>query len=381
LLLEFVGKWAADRLLNAVWDNAGELGKRPEVVICFEAACLAAAREFPDLFSKYSTDALAVSPNDENLADRLQETFGTRDFPRPKELTAMLLESWRRRKAALRPSDAAPLFEKSESDIRPFLQRLSELYFRELANSDRLRNPFVVSVLQEMMDAFLQVGSRVSGLGLWPINGSGMNVVRGVEENDTQNGEFRVYAALQLLPGDRAVDLLQFEGIYWANGCPCLNGEPSLKVGDESVAFLSDDRSLKHPIRLPASGASLRYSRHLRPPLQKDTPESCDYGDIQITVSFREASEPEVITEQRIFKYLSGGILEPVDAIRPVPRLTDEDLKRSLDLAVIDRNTFDRLMEIDSVTRYMGARSDVGENFIHSPRDLSALRKILFEGC
>ena len=92
------------------------------------------------------------------------------------------------------------------------------------------------------MDAFLHVGARTSGLALWPINGTGMNVVRNVEDNDTLNGEFYLFAALQLLPGSQPVDLIQFEGVYWANGCPCWNGAPSLKIGDEPVAMLPDSR-------------------------------------------------------------------------------------------------------------------------------------------
>lgn len=277
------------------------------MLICFQAACTAAVEEFPDLFSGYSADALAISPDDVNLADRLQETFGTRDFPRPRELSAILLDSWRKRREALRPSDAAPLFQKTETEVKPFIDRLSELFFRELANNDELRNPFVVSVLQEMMDAFLNVGSRSSGLALWPINASGMNVVRNVEDNDTPNGDFYVFAAFQLLPGSRPVDLLQFHAIYWANGYPCLNLEPTLKIGDETIAMLGDYQSLKQPIRLPVSGISLRYSRHLRPPLQKDVPEECDYGDFSVTISYREASKPNVVMEERGLQILTRG--------------------------------------------------------------------------
>ena len=374
--MDLVASWAAGRLLNAAWDAASDVWKRPGVLLCFDTACGAAAKEFPGLFSEYSADALAILPG-ENLADRLRETFGTRDFPRPRELSDMLLDSWRRRRAALRPSDAAPLFQKTELEVKPFIDRLSELFFRELANNDQLRNPFVVSVLQEMMDA----GARTSGLALWPINGTGMNVVRNVEDNDTLNGEFYLFAALQLLPGSQPVDLIQFEGVYWANGCPCWNGAPSLKIGDEPVAMLPDYKSLKQPIRLPPSGASLRYSRDLRPPLRKDTPETCDYGDLSITVSYREASKPDVVTEKRFFKYLHGGALEPIAAVRSVPRLTDEDLKSCLEANAIDQATFDRLMAIDPVDRYMGARSDVGENFVPHHHDLRTLRKILTEGC
>ena len=372
-----VGKWAAGRLLNAVWDAAVSVGKRPELLICFEAACTVAAEEFPELFSEYSADALAISPDDVNLAARLQETFGTRDFPRPRELSAMLLDSWRRRRAALLPSDAAPLFQKTEAEVMPFLDRLGELFFRELANNDELRNPFIVSVLQEMMDAFLNVGTRSNGLALWPINGSGMNVVRNVEDNDKPNDNFYVFLALQLLPGTHPIDLLQFQVIYWTNGCPCLNLEPTLKIGDEIVTMMGDYKSLKQPIRLPASGISLRYSRHLRPPLQKDTPQECDYGDTSITFSYREANKPDVVTEERYFRFEPGGTLDSITAIRPVPRLTDEHLKSCLETGGIDQPTFERLMTIDAVKRYMGARSDVGENFVPNSHDLKILRRML----
>jgi hypothetical protein len=381
VFLEVVGKWAAERLLNAAGDSASDAWKRPEVLLCFEASCGAAAKEFPELFSQYTSSALSVSPDDVNLADRLQKTFGTRDFPRPRELSAMLLDSWRCRRAALRPSDAAPLFQKTEMEVTPFIDRLSELFFRELANNDQLRNPFIVSVLQEMMDAFLNVGARSTGLALWPINGSGMNVVRHVEDNDEPNGNFYVSTALQLLPGSQPIDLLQFQAVYWANGCPCLNLEPMLKIGDDKVAMLPDDKTLKQPIRLPASGISLRYSRQLRPPLQKDTPEECDYGDLSIVVSYREASRADVVEEERLFKFLPGGALEPIPAIRPVPRLSDEQLTLCFESGGIDQATLDRLLAIDPINRYMGARSDVGENFVQDRRDLRMLRKILTEGC
>lgn len=377
-VVDIVGKWAAGRLLNAAWDAAG---KHDDVLTCFEAACSAAAKEFPELFSEYSADALAVSPDDENLADRLRETFGTRDFPRPRELSEMLLDSWRNRRAALRPSDAAPLFKRSDSEVRPFIDRLGELFFRELARNDELRNPFIVSVLQEMMDAFLNIGTRAGGLALWPINGSGMNVVRNVEENDKPNGDFHIFLAIQLLPGSQTVDLLQFEAIYWANGCPCLNLEPKLKIGDELVPMMGDNKSLKQPLRLPPSGISLQYSRHLRPPLQKDAPMDCDYGDLRVDISYREANEPSVVGEERFFRFLPGGALEAIPGIRPVPRLNDEQLKACFESGEIDQDTFDRLMKIDQVTRYMGARSDVGENFVPNPRELKILRKILKRGC
>jgi hypothetical protein len=376
--LEIATKWAAERLLNSVLDAPG---KRPEVLVCFEASCMLAAKEFPGLMSEYTADALAVSPQDENLADRLQETFGTRDFPRPRELSAMLLESWRRRRDALRPSDAAPLFQKTEAEVQPFLDRLSELFFRELANNDRLRNPFVVSVLQEMMDAFLNVGSRSTGLALWPINGSGMNVIRNVTDNDEPNGAFTIFAALQLLPGTQPIDLLQFEALYYAFGCLCLHGQPMLKIGDEGIAILPDDKSLKQPIRLPPAGISLRYQRHLRPPLQRDTPAECDYGDLRIIVSYREASKPSVVTEERLFQYRPGGALEPIASVRPVPRLTDEELRTCLEAGRIDSAAFDRLMKIPPSRRYSGARSDVGENYVPDRRDLQTLRRLLSEGC
>ncbi len=98
-------------------------------------------------------------------------------------------------------------------------------------------------------------------------------------------------------------------------------------------------------------------------------------------ISYREANGPNVVTEERFFRFLPGGALESIPGIRPVPRLNDEQLKACFESGGIDQETFDRLMKTDQVTRYMGARSDVGENFVPNPRDLKILRKILKTGC
>lgn len=191
-----------------------------------------------------------------------------------------------------------------------------------------------------------------------------MNVVRKVEDNDEPNGIFWVYLALQLLPGTYPIDLLQFQAIYWANGRPCLNLEPTLKIGDEMVKMMGDEKSLKQPIRLHASGISLQYSRCLRPPLRKHIPEECELRGCEHYLVLPGGTQTRCHHGGKALRFLPGGKLEPILEIRPVPRLTDEQLKSCYEEGGIDEVTFDRLMNISPVARYMGARSDVGENFV-----------------
>lgn len=59
----------------------------------------------------------------------------------------------------------------------------------------------------------------------------------------------------------------------------------------------------------------------------------------------------------------------------------DQQLRSCFEAGGIDRATLDRLLAIDPIDRYMGARSDVGENFVPNAGDLRTLRRILTEGC
>jgi hypothetical protein len=85
--------------------------------------------------------------------------------------------------------------------------------------------------LQARLQPEVQVRVPASGIGLWPVNGMGMNVVRGVEDNDQPNGKFACYAVFNIAAVPDEIDLLAFEGIYFANGCPCLQRRPGLEIG------------------------------------------------------------------------------------------------------------------------------------------------------
>jgi tetratricopeptide (TPR) repeat protein len=151
MLEAIIGKWLAGRLLNCAWDQVKAASHQPELLNAFEAACGKGAQESPILFSDYTASALNISATQgENLATRLQESFGTASFPTPEALAELLVQSWRLRKEALKPEEAAPLFQETENIVRPFLQRLADLFFRELALVESLRSPFVISALQRI---------------------------------------------------------------------------------------------------------------------------------------------------------------------------------------------------------------------------------------
>lgn len=153
MLEAIVAKWLAGRLLNCAWDRIKAASRQPEFLNAFETACGNAAQENAALFSECTASALNISETEgegENLAICLQECFGTASFPTPEALAERLIQSWRLRKETLKPEEAAPLFRETEDTVRPFLQRLADLFFRELALVDSLRNPFVVSALQQI---------------------------------------------------------------------------------------------------------------------------------------------------------------------------------------------------------------------------------------
>lgn len=147
------GKWLAGKLLNCAWGRIKAAAKRPEILEAFEKACQKAAKENPSLFSNYTAASLNISETEAgrgDLAVRLQELFGTANFPTPDELAELLLESWRLRKATLKPEEAAPLFREPEETAKKFLRRLAELFFHELSQVGSLRDPYLIRALQDM---------------------------------------------------------------------------------------------------------------------------------------------------------------------------------------------------------------------------------------
>lgn len=165
-----------------------------------------------------------------------------------------------------------------------------------------------------------------AGLEIWPINGTGMNVITKVQDNDSPGAEFFMRLRLQLLPQSDRVDLVQFSAFYWANGRPCHNGSASLTIGHNEVPLLPDSKTLVEPIRLPPSGTSLSYSRSLRPPLMDETPRDCDYGDLTVTIVYRDLADTHLLSNKELlFRFQPGGELEAISHVRQVTKLTGEN--------------------------------------------------------
>ena len=44
-----------------------------------------------------------------------------------------------------------------------------------------------------------------------------------------------------------------------------------------------------------------------------EAPEDCDYGDLQLNVTYRPTKQAELLSESRFFRYEPGGALTPID--------------------------------------------------------------------
>jgi hypothetical protein len=113
----------------------------------------------------------------------------------------------------------------------------------------------------------------------------------------------------------------------------------------------------------------------------EDCPADCDYGDVKVRITYRILGEEKLTTSERCYRFGPGGKLAAIDAVRPVPRLHDDELRRCLAVGRLDRQAFQALSALDPIDRYMGARSEVGENFIPSNHMLETLRGILHAPC
>jgi hypothetical protein len=320
-------------------------------------------------------------PEGENLAIRLQELFENMKFPSEIRLKEMLMDSWRKRKQQLKPSERGEFFKISEDEASHILGRIATLLFVECAQIPELRDPLLVMAHLEMPSPVTSTNPTLAGK-LKPINGQGMNVVLLGINRHQPNAEFRFSTRFHFLVGDLPLTLLSFEGLYLAYGCHCLYGPPTLKIGDTDIPFIEDMKTFMEPIQVaPNHAITIQHGRKMRPPLMSSSPSDCDEGDLEVTMSFSEQSRAEITTVESKFKFSPGGKLEEISKIRPVPRLDDDELEQWKIAGKLSAESFERLIKINPVYRYMGAVSG-NDDFFDSVEnvDRDTLRKLLREG-
>lgn len=125
MAVDIIGKWISGKLLGYAWDEVKTSLRPPRIVEAFGKACSKVAKEHSDLFDHYAHQALASEadvPEEEALWFRLQLAFANNTFPDVEQLIEILIESWRGRKQALDPSEAAEFFSSSEQTIRPIIE-------------------------------------------------------------------------------------------------------------------------------------------------------------------------------------------------------------------------------------------------------------------
>lgn len=153
MVLELAGKWLAGKLLGYGFDTAKDLFRQPRMIEAFEKACIEVIKEENHLLNQFSSQALSSPvgiPDKESLVFKLDESFTTSNFPNPEHLTIMLIDCWKARKTQLGPTEASEFFALSEDLVRPIIQKISEKFFRELAQIPELRDPFIIQKIHEI---------------------------------------------------------------------------------------------------------------------------------------------------------------------------------------------------------------------------------------
>lgn len=147
------GKWLSGKLLNYAWDSVASLFRQPKMIEAFEKACIKVVKEESHLLNQYSVTAFGPpdgAPDEESLWFKLEQSFDANSFPDVESLTQMLVESWKARKRWLDPSVASEFFSLSEEMVKPIIQKISENFFRELAQIPELAMPFIIQELQRL---------------------------------------------------------------------------------------------------------------------------------------------------------------------------------------------------------------------------------------
>ena len=155
--IEIVGKFIAFKLLGYGFDKVKGLLRQTPMLEAFERACIGVVKEEKHFFDQYSAQALGSSAgisHEECLLFKLEQSFDSNSFPNIPQLTEMLIESWRDRKNLIAPSIASQFFSLSEDEARPVVKKISEKFFRELAQIPELRNPFIIQELQKISHQF-----------------------------------------------------------------------------------------------------------------------------------------------------------------------------------------------------------------------------------
>ena len=303
----------------------------------------------------------------------------TCQVPSRDELLSLLLEAWRSRRDTLELSEAAGFFQISEDQVIPILRKLASYFYRELAQIPSLRDPLLVTAALTQINR-LHSTSQPAKASLLPINGMGMNVVLLGTQSEEPNARFWIHVKFHLLVSGGPALLQGFAGTYWAYGCPCLNGQPELIVDGETRDLEPDWGHLRRPVQLqPGVALSVTYRRAQRPPLMKNRPDDCDYGDITVNLSILTL-EGEQASTHLAFRFEPGGLLQAIKEVRPVPRLSDQEIDLWRNLGKIDEFQYERLKKAGSVTRYMATVTDndtFGPSFGLTPNDVVLMRYLI----
>jgi hypothetical protein len=153
MILELIGKGIAGKLFGYGFDAVRDSFRQSRTIEAFEKACIGVVKEESHLFDQYSAQALGSLsgvPDEESLWSKLEQSFADGCFPTIRQLTEMLVECWRVRKRQLNPSDTSEFFSLSESSVRPIIQKISERFFKELAQIPELGTPFIIEELQKI---------------------------------------------------------------------------------------------------------------------------------------------------------------------------------------------------------------------------------------
>jgi hypothetical protein len=155
MVLETFLKWFVPRLLNCGFEKLKDVFKQPLILEAFEKACGKVLVETEALFDSYTLQGLGYSPetiDGENMAECLQKYFDDIDFPRPEQLTEILMRSWQDRKQQLDSSEAVMFFRLSVDEVRPIIEKLARYFFKELCQYPQFRDAYLVKKLQDMSD-------------------------------------------------------------------------------------------------------------------------------------------------------------------------------------------------------------------------------------
>lgn len=152
MVLESVGSWGVGKILNYGLDTLKSKFLIPEVITAFDKACSQVIQERSDgPFDKYSAQALCSSvdiPEEQGLLVKLEKSFLNNDFPTPKSVAQIVFECWITRKDTLSSSNSADFFLLSEADVRPIIDRISDLFFIEISQLPGLKDPYIIKALQ-----------------------------------------------------------------------------------------------------------------------------------------------------------------------------------------------------------------------------------------